>query len=197
MQPQAITSTAQEVLHARQGAADAGHGQTADNVVALPQARRTEEAPAIAVRSKSAAVAVLAGAGDEARVLLMQRAGKTSYGLWSLVMGGMELGETASQAAVRELAEETAIAASELYNSGCCDTFYNPKSNTIDITPIFVARFAAAPQVTIDAEHLAFCWASFAEAQEMLAFPGQRQALVEIERDFARREPRSFRLIKA
>ncbi len=196
MLPQAVTPPTQKTPgHSTPAAAESRPADNS-NIVALNPAR--DDAPAsIAVRSKSAAVVVLAGAGDAARVLLMQRAGKTSRGLWSLVMGGMELGETASQAAVRELAEETAIAAGELFNSGCCDTFYNPKSNTIDITPIFVARFAVAPQVTIDQEHLAFYWASFAEAQEMLAFPGQRQALVEIERDFARREPRPFRLIKA
>ena len=76
------------------------------------------------------------------------------------------------------------------------DTFFNPGANVIDVTPIFVATFAEAPAVTINDEHLAYRWVSFEEAEDLLAYPGQRQALSEIKRDFALREPPAFRLLK-
>ena len=47
----------------------------------------------------------------EGEVLLVQRAKKLAYGLWSLPGGHVKLGETVRDAALRELAEETAIKA--------------------------------------------------------------------------------------
>lgn len=195
MPPHAILSQTHEPASRHVRGSQAGTTNPGGNVTPFP--RQEVRAPGIPVRSKSAAVVLLAGTGDDARVLIMQRAGKTSRGLWSLVMGGVEAGETAPQAVRREIREEAGVEAGDLYNSGCCDTFFNPGANSIDITPIFVATFAAAPTVTINEEHLAYRWVSFAEAQDMIAFPGQRQALAEIERDFARREPPAFRLMKA
>ena len=148
------------------------------------------------IRSRAVAAAILAGRGEAARVLVLQRNKNTSRGLWSLVMGRIEKGESAADAVRREIAEETGIAVEALYTSGCCDTFFNSGANAIEIMPIFVATFAAAPAITLDHEHLAYRWLSFAEAVDILAYPGQRQAMPEIKRDFADRAPPEFRLIR-
>ena len=148
------------------------------------------------VRSRAVAAAILAGQGEAARVLVLQRNKTTSRGLWSLVMGRIEKGESAAEAVRREIAEETGLAVEALYSSGCCDTFFNSGANAIEIMPIFVAVFAEAPAVTLDHEHLAYRWLGFAEAVEVLAYPGQRQAMPEIKRDFADRPPPEFRLIR-
>jgi len=148
------------------------------------------------VRSRAVAAVILAGRGEAARALVLQRNKNTSRGLWSLVMGRIEKGETAAVAIRREIAEETGIAIDSLYTSGCCDTFFNSGANTVEIMPIFVALFDTPPAVTLDHEHLAYRWLSFAEAAEILAYPGQRQALPEIKRDFADRAPPDFRLIR-
>lgn len=158
--------------------------------------RQKSELNQIPVRSRAVAAAILAGRGEAARLLVLQRNKNTSRGLWSLVMGRLEKGETAVEAIRREIAEETGIAAAALYTSGCCDTFFNPGANAIEIMPIFVATFADQPQVRLDHEHLAYRWMSFAEALAVMAYPGQRQALPEIQRDFADRAPPEFRLIQ-
>jgi dihydroneopterin triphosphate diphosphatase len=150
----------------------------------------------IPVRSRAAAAVILAGRGDAAQVLVLQRAKNTSRGLWSLIMGRLEAGESAAQAIRREIQEEAGIMVADLYTSGCTDTFFNPGANAVEITPIFVAPFAAPPTVTLDHEHLAYRWVGFAEAIELLAYPGQRLALPEIKRDFADREPPAFRLLR-
>ena len=150
----------------------------------------------IPVRSRAVAAVILAGRGEAARVLVLQRAKNTSRGLWSLVMGRIEKGESAAAAIRREIAEETGIAALALYTTGCVDTFFNSGANSIEMMPIFVAPFATTPEVTLDHEHLAYRWLSFAEAIETLAYAGQRDALSHIKRDFADREPPEFRLIR-
>jgi dATP pyrophosphohydrolase len=148
------------------------------------------------VRSRAVAAAILAGRGDGARVRVLQRNTNTSRGLWSRVVGRIEKGESAADAVRREIAEETGIAVEALYSSGCCDIFFNSGANAIEIMPIFVATFAETPAVTLDHEHLAYRWLSFAEAVDILAYPGQRQAMPEIKRDFADRAPPEFRLIR-
>jgi dihydroneopterin triphosphate diphosphatase len=150
----------------------------------------------IPIRSRAAAAVVLAGRGEAARLLVLQRNKNTSRGLWSLVMGRVEKGESAADAIRREIQEEAAIVVEALYTSGCCDTFFNAGANAIEIMPIFVAPFASQPDVTLDHEHLAYRWLSFAEAVEILAYPGQRQALPDIKRDFADRAPPDFRLVR-
>ena len=87
----------------------------------------------IPIRSRAVAAAVLAGRGETARVLVLQRAKNTSRGLWSLVMGRVEKGESAAQAIRREIAEETGIATPALYTTGCVDTFFNSGANASDV----------------------------------------------------------------
>jgi ADP-ribose pyrophosphatase YjhB (NUDIX family) len=64
-------------------------------------ARRYPELPVVAVG------VVLLDAQD--RVLLVKRARPPSPGRWTVPGGGVELGETLEQAALRELAEETGL----------------------------------------------------------------------------------------
>ena len=111
-------------------------------------------------------------------------------------MGRIENRESAGEAIRREIAEETGIAVEALYTTGCVDTFFNSGANSIEMMPIFVALFDSAPEVRLDHEHLDYRWLSFADAIETLAYPGQRDALPHIKRDFADREPPEFRLIR-
>lgn len=150
----------------------------------------------IPIRSRGVTAVILAGRGEAARVLVLQRNKNTSRGLWSLIMGRLEKGESAAEAIRREIAEETGIAVEALYTTGCVDTYFNAGANSIEMMPIFAAPFAKEPKVTLDHEHLAYRWLSFADAIALLAYPGQRQALPDIKRDFADRDPPEFRLIR-
>jgi dATP pyrophosphohydrolase len=150
----------------------------------------------IPIRSRGVAAVVLAGQGEAARILALQRSKNTSRGLWSLVMGRLEKGESAAEAIRREIKEETGVAVEALYTTGCVDTYFNAGANAIELMPIFAAPFAEAPEVTLDHEHLAYRWLSFAEAVEALAYPGQRDAMAHVKRDFADRAPPEFRLVR-
>lgn len=69
-------------------------------------ARRYPDRPIVAVLA-----VVLRGAGPDTRALIVQRAQQPNQGRWGFPGGVLELGETVREGAMRELLEETGIAA--------------------------------------------------------------------------------------
>lgn len=69
-------------------------------------------------------VALLRPAPDAPELLLIRRGRPPSAGMWSLPGGAQRLGETVEQAARRELAEETGLAAGPLALAGHVDSLH-------------------------------------------------------------------------
>jgi len=150
------------------------------------------------VRADAVAVVVLRGEADDARVLLVRRAGGAFAGGWTVVMGGVEPGERATDAARRELLEETGIPMSVLYTAGFLDAFYDPIRDTIVHVPFFVTRVGddADAVVLEDDVHDAHRWATFEEARALLMFSAQRRALDEVHAAFVASPPAPWRLLR-
>jgi dATP pyrophosphohydrolase len=110
-------------------------------------------------------------------------------------MGGIEAGERATDAARRELGEETGLAAMRLYTAGELEAFYDPVRDRIVHVPFFVARVVEADVHLEDGIHDAFRWATFAQAEDVLTFSAQRRVLAEIGRAFVAREPEPWRAL--
>jgi dihydroneopterin triphosphate diphosphatase len=147
-------------------------------------------------RPDAVAVLVLHGAGADTRVLLLRRARGAFAGAWTFVMGGVEDGERATDAARRELLEETGLIASAFYTAGELDAFYDPVRDRIVHVPFFVARVGTGPAIVLEDDvHDAHRWVGFAEAEELLTFSSQRRVLGEVRRAFVAREPDPWRAI--
>jgi dihydroneopterin triphosphate diphosphatase len=146
------------------------------------------------LRPDAVAVAVLRGTGDETRILLIRRGRGAFAGAWTIVMGGVEPGERATQTARREVLEESGLAVAALYTAGELDTFYDPVKDRIVVVPFFVARVSAG-EVRTDAAHDAYRWVRFDEAATLLTFAAQRRVLDEIRIAFVEREPEAWRAI--
>ena len=129
-------------------------------------------------------------------MLLLRRAQGAFAGAWTFVMGGIEDGERATDAARRELIEETGLAAAELFTAGELDAFYDPVRDRIVHVPFFVAHLHpgnVALETDVHDEHR---WVTFARAAELLEFASHRRVLDEIHREFVARTPQAWRTIR-
>jgi dihydroneopterin triphosphate diphosphatase len=122
-----------------------------------------------------------AGAGHE--LLMAQRApGRYMGGTWQLVSGGLEPGETAWAAALRELREETGLAPREFFRLSTLTSFYRPDNDSLNQAPMFCALVDVEAVVRINHEHTAAEWVKLDDASSRLMWPGDRQALEEVRR---------------
>ncbi len=152
----------------------------------------------VVLRTPDVALSLSRGAvpGEEAEVLLLRRASGAFAGAWTFVMGGVEDGERATDAAHRELVEETGLAATALFTAGELDAFYDPVRDRIVHVPFFVAHVGAgvvALETDVHDEHR---WVTFAQAAELLEFASHRRVLDEIHRGFVARAPQPWRTIR-
>ena len=129
-------------------------------------------------------------------MLLLRRSSGAFAGAWTFVMGGVEEGERGTEAARRELAEETGLSATTLYTAGELDAFYDPVRDRIVHVPFFVA-FAAPGDVALeDGVHDEHRWVGFADAEQRLEFASHRRVLDEVRRAFVDRAPASWRIVR-
>jgi type II secretory ATPase GspE/PulE/Tfp pilus assembly ATPase PilB-like protein/8-oxo-dGTP pyrophosphatase MutT (NUDIX family) len=115
-------------------------------------------------------------AGDW-RVLLLQRAadGKRPNS-WETVYGKIDAREKPEKAAIRELQEETGLAAESLYNV-TVSPFYLHASNTIQMCITFAAFVSEDAEVTLGEEHQRFEWLSLDQACERFTWPREAHSL--------------------
>lgn len=119
--------------------------------------------------------------GDGYQLLLARRAeDRYMGGTWHVISGGIEPDETAWQAVLREMREETGLAPAELYCLGTMSGFYRPDNDSLNIAPMFCAVVDKEAAVTLNPEHTAFEWIDVNEADSRLMWPADRQALEEI-----------------
>lgn len=120
----------------------------------------------------------LSGAGLE--VLLLRRAeGGRSPGSWEGVHGHLRPGESAHQAAWREVTEETGIRPDRLYNLSRMDHFYLHRVNRMALVPAFAGLVAEHPPVTLSHEHDLAEWLPIAAAMTRVGWPRIRRGLAD------------------
>ena len=101
-------------------------------------------------------------------------------GTWQLISGGIEPDETAWQAALREMWEETRLTPKEFYRLGTLASFYRPDKDTLNTAPMFCAIVAEDAEVQINSEHDQFEWVSVDSAWSRLMWPSDHSGLAEV-----------------
>lgn len=109
--------------------------------------------------------------------LLLHRAeGRLYAGTWRQVAGKVEAGESAWQACLREVAEETGLEVARLYAVPTANAFYEWQTDTLRQIPVFLGVVGPGEPV-LDGEHDAWEWLGLGNALERLPWPGQRAGL--------------------
>lgn len=96
--------------------------------------------------------------------------------------GHIEPGETAVDAARREMREETGLAPERLFNLSRVELFYLHRTDRVAFVPAFAAFVGGAAEFTLGPEHDAAEWLPIPAARERVAWPRVARALEDIVR---------------
>lgn len=129
----------------------------------------------------------------QSEYLLMQRCGEYLKGNWQMVTGSIHEGETAWEAALRELDEETGLKPEAFYNVDQVESFYEFALDRILFGPIFLALVNPQQSVKLSpTEHSCYVWKPLRAALEYLQFSNQRRIISFIEERYILRKPDPF-----
>ncbi len=104
------------------------------------------------------------------------------HGHWDLPKGKIEKGESKQEAALRELKEETGLAAVIVDGfEEQLSYFFRHKGELISKTVYFFIAEAGPGEVILSDEHIGFAWLSYQEALERLNFDNAKEILKKAE----------------
>ncbi|HZY77056.1 MAG TPA: NUDIX hydrolase [Jatrophihabitantaceae bacterium] len=139
------------------------------------RARRRRSPRPRQVNEFSAGGLVLDLAGDVPRGALIGRTDRRGRLLWSLPKGHIERGETAEQAAIREVAEETGIAGEIMAELGSVDFWFMAEGKRVHKTVRhFLMRATGGELSDADVEVTAVAWVPLPDITAQLAYPDER-----------------------
>jgi ADP-ribose pyrophosphatase YjhB (NUDIX family) len=143
------------------------------------------------VDETSAGGLVLDRPGEEASAALIGRLDRRGRLLWSLPKGHLEAGETTTEAAVREVHEETGIAGTVVGKLGVIDFWFVADSRRIHKTVHHFLLLADDPENGLelsdqDVEVSEVAWVPLAEVPARLAYADERRLIDHVPRLLAR-----------
>jgi dihydroneopterin triphosphate diphosphatase len=118
-------------------------------------------------------------AGLECLVLRRGPSGRCP-GSWESVHGHIEPDEQPTDAALREVKEETGLTQLQLYNVSRVELFYQHRLDEVALVPVFAAFVLAEAEVRLGEEHDRFEWLPADAARLRFAWPRERRALDDI-----------------
>jgi len=114
---------------------------------------------------------------DGIKFLIMKRAKTKMYEhLWQGVAGKIEVGETAPEAAIRELKEETGFEPVRMFVADHVSRFYESHQDRINLVPVFGIEVDSV-EVKLSEEHVDYKWVDIYEALDTLVWRGQKEGI--------------------
>jgi 8-oxo-dGTP pyrophosphatase MutT (NUDIX family) len=111
------------------------------------------------------------------RFLLLKRNKDKLYEhLWQGVAGKIEENETAFEAAIRELREETGLEPVRMFVADHVSRFYESHQDRINLVPVFGIEVDSV-EVKLSKEHVDYKWVDIYEALDTLVWRGQKEGI--------------------
>jgi dATP pyrophosphohydrolase len=111
---------------------------------------------------------------------LLRSPGEYMGGTWQTIRGGIEPGETAVAAALRELREEAGLTPAEFYRLPSLESFYTVADDTAWHAAAFFALVGRDASIALDHEHTEHRWVPIDRVSETFMWPGERALIEEI-----------------
>jgi dATP pyrophosphohydrolase len=122
--------------------------------------------------------------GDLAEFLQLRRAkGEFLEGVWGPIHGRIERGETAWQAALRELREESGLTPLEFYQLDTINQFYLVAGDCVWHVPGFCAVVGRDVTIKVNEEHDESRWIDRSRIDQDFLWPGERRQARELARE--------------
>ena len=111
------------------------------------------------------------------RFLILKRSETKLYEhLWQGVAGKIEEGETAPEAAIRELKEETGLDPKMMFVADHVSHFYEVHGDRINLVPVFGIE-VDSDDITLSHEHCEYKWVTLEDALDHLVWNGQKKGI--------------------
>lgn len=109
---------------------------------------------------------------NEYKYLILKRKtnSKIYGGMWQVITGKIEFGESAYNAAKRELLEETGQICNNLYHIPFIGSFYDWRNDNIETIPCFAAEINSS-DIKLSGEHSDYKFISYDEIKSHLELP--------------------------
>ena len=126
------------------------------------------------LHEKSCGAVVFSKNAQVSYLLLQYEAGH-----WDFVKGNVEPNESETDTVLRELREETAIAATQMVEGfrERIQYFYRRQGETIQKEVVFYLIQANTEKVELSFEHVGYAWLDYAHALEKLTFKNAKDVL--------------------
>ena len=109
-------------------------------------------------------------------LLLKRNLNKIYEHLWQGVAGKIEEGETSSEAAIRELKEETGLSPMNMFVADHVSKFYEVHGDRINLVPVFGIE-VDSEIINLSEEHISYKWVDINEALNTLVWNGQKKGI--------------------
>lgn len=110
--------------------------------------------------------------------LIFKRSKNVQYsGQWRMVGGKVEDDETAWEAGLRELQEESGARPKLYWNIPSVNHFYNKRLDKVELIPAFAAELSPSQNIVLNREHSEFKWIEISQINTFIAWPEQQRLM--------------------